>query len=258
MKTRVIEEGQRPVNAAETDNVAPSQPQRWGSERVLWLVFGGIALLVAVGLLAGGGVALWALSQRDHSGYFTTNRHRLSTTSYAFASKGLDIGPDAPGWIGDFAGVRIQATSKRPVFLGIGPTSDVARYLAQVPHSQINDFDTDPVRFTSDAVGGPATPAPPGRQRFWRVRASGSGAQTITWPLEKGNWSAVAMNTDGSRGVSIGLRVGARIPALQRVTIGLLTGGGIALVVGASLVYLGARRRDRQRERTGDMTQEPA
>ena len=129
---------------------------------------------------------------------------------------------------GPFAGVRIEAGSERPVFLGIGPTSDVARYLAGVQHSQITDFDTDPVRFSSREVAGQARPAPPAQQSFWRVRATGSGTQTVTWPLEKGNWSAVAMNADGSRNVSIALRVGARIPALRRVAFA----GAISAVFG--------------------------
>lgn len=243
MKTRVIEEGQRPAGEPVPSQVADSPRHAAGVERVLLFVFGGLALLVALGSLAGGGVALWALGQRDGSGYFTTASHRLSTPSYAIASKGLDIGPDTPGRIGDFAGVRIQASAGRPIFLGIGPTSEVARYLAQVQHSEITDFDTDPVRFTSRAVAGSARPAPPARQSFWRVRASGSGTQTISWPLEKGNWSAVAMNADGSRNVLLALRVGARIPALRWIAIGSLIGGGVLLIVGASLVYLGGRRR---------------
>jgi hypothetical protein len=250
MKTRVIEEGQRPAGAEPSD-VVPPRRQPGGAHRVLLLVFGGIALVVALGLLAGGGVALWALGQRDDSGYFTTDSHRLSTPSYAIASKGLDIGPDAPGWISDFAGVRIQAGSERPVFLGIGPTSDVTRYLARVQHSQITDFDTDPVRFSSREVAGSARPAPPAQQSFWRVRATGSGTQTVTWPLEKGNWSAVAMNADGSRGVSLALRVGAHIPALRWVAVGFLAGGAVVLLVGASLLYLGVRRRDSELEHAG-------
>jgi hypothetical protein len=210
---------------------------------VLPLVLGAVATLLALCLLAGGVAALWGLSQRDKSGYFMTESHRLSTPSFAFASSGLDIGPDAPGWIGDFAGVKIEARSSGPVFLGIGPTSDVTRYLAQVAHSQITDFDTDPFRVTAHEVTGRATPAPPASRRFWRVQASGPGLQTITWPLEKGNWSAVAMNADGSPNVSIVARVGARIPALKWVAIGLLAGGGVLLLAGGSLIYVGVRRR---------------
>jgi hypothetical protein len=153
------------------------------------------------------------------------------------------MGPDAPGWFGEnFATVRIQASSRQPVFIGIGRASDVERYLGRVQHTEVTDFDTDPFRVTSHPIGGSTKPAPPGRQGFWRVQASGSGTQTIKWPLEKGSWSAVAMNADGSRDVSVALRLGARVPALRWVAIGLLAGGGLTLLLGGGLIYLGARK----------------
>jgi hypothetical protein len=204
-------------------------------------VFGSIALLVALALLAGGGVAVWGLSQRDGSGYFTTGSHRISTESYAFASDSLDIGPDTPGGIGEFATVRIQAVSARPVFIGVGHTGDVARYLAQVEHAQVTAFDTDPFELTEHRIAGTAQPSAPAGKNLWRVQASGTGTQTITWPVEKGRWSAVVMNADGSRDVSIALRIGARVPALKWIAIGLLTGGGLLLLVGGSLIYAGTR-----------------
>jgi hypothetical protein len=229
--------------SATTDRPAPAPPQRSGTKGVVQLVFGSIAVLLALALLAGGVAAVWGLSQRDSDGYFTTEGHRLSTATYAFASESLDIGPDAPGWIGDFAKVRIQASSAKPVFVGIGPASDVQRYLRRVEHSEVTDFDTDPFRVTAHDVAGSDRPAAPASQGFWRVQASGSGTQTIAWPLEKGNWSAVVMNADGSRDVAMTLRVGARVPALRWVAIGFLAGGGLLLVLGGALVYLGARAR---------------
>jgi hypothetical protein len=232
------------MSTATAPPAAPSPPsQPFGAKRVLLLVFGSIAVLVALALLAGGGAAVWGLGQRDGSGYFTTGTHPISTPSYALASDTLDMGPDAPGWFGEnFATVRIQASSRQPVFIGIARAADVKRYLGGVQHREITDFDTDPFRVTSHPVGGSTTPAPPGSQGFWRVQASGSGTQTIKWPLEKGTWSAVAMNADGSRQVSIALRLGARVSALKWVAIGLLAGGGLVLVLGGTLVYLGARK----------------
>jgi hypothetical protein len=219
----------------------PSEP--FGAKRVPLLVFGSIGVLVGLALLAGGAAAVWGLSQRDGSGYFSTGTHGLSTTSYAFASDTLDMGPDAPGWFGEnFATVRIQASSRQPVFIGIARADDVKRYLAQVPHTEVTDVDTDPFRVTSHPIEGRTKPAPPARQGFWRVQASGLGTQTIRWPLEKGTWSAVAMNADGSRGVAVAVRLGARVPALRWVAIGLLAGGGLVLLLGGVLIYLGARK----------------
>ena len=229
---------------ATTTQVTPGDqtPRPGATNRVVPLVFGTIALLVALALLAGGGAAVWALSQRDASGYFTTQSHQVSTPSYAFASDRLDIGPDTPGGIGDFARLRIQAASARPVFIGIGRATDVARYLTHVEHSRVTDIDTDPFRLTAQHIAGTAKPSPPAGEHIWRAQASGSGTQTISWPLEEGRWSAVVMNADGSRRVSVALHLGARVSALQWVAIGLLACGGVLLLVAGGLIYTGARR----------------
>jgi hypothetical protein len=225
--------------------VITAQPSHsFGAGRVLLLVFGSIALLIALALFAGGGAAVWGLSQRDGSGYITSGSHQLATPSYALVSDSLDVGTDAPGWVfGDhFANVRIQATSSQPIFIGIARTTAVERYFAGVQHDQIRDFEVDPFTASYRHVAGSAAPGPPAAQSFWRAKASGPGTQTITWPLEKGNWSVVAMNASASRGVTIDTRLGARLPYLRWVAIGFLVGGGVVLILGASLIYLGARR----------------
>lgn len=216
--------------------------QSFGAKRVLLLVFGGLAVLLALGLFIGGGAAVWGLSQRDDSGFFTSGGHTLSSDSYALASESLDIGPDPTGIFGDFATVRIQASSSEPVFIGIGPSTDVERYLSGVAHDQITDFEVDPFTVDYNRVEGSNQPLPPASQGFWRVQASGSGMQTISWPMEQGDWAAVAMNADGSRAVSVDARFGAKIPALRWFAIGLLAGGGLVLLAGACLIYWGARR----------------
>jgi hypothetical protein len=232
------------MSSAPAPPAPDGQPARsFGGGRVLLLVVGSIGILLALALLAGGGVAVWALGQRDDDGYFTSETHRLSTSSYALATQSLDVNSDAPSWVFGhrFATVRIQAGSTRPVFIGIGRARDIERYLANVRHDQITDVNTDPFSVSTRHLSGPAQPRAPASQRIWRVQASGPGRQTITWPVEAGDWSAVAMNADGSSGVSVDARFGARVPALRWVTIGLLVVGGLLLLLGAALFYLGAR-----------------
>ena len=215
----------------------------FGTKRIFLLVLGGITVLVALALLARGGAAVWGLSQRDGGGFFTTGTNELSTGSYALASESLEIGPDIPGWLDDgFATVRVEATSAKPLFIGIGPVADVERYLADVEHAQITDFDIDPFSVSYRALGGSARPAPPATQNFWRAEASGAGTQTISWPVEEGTWSVVAMNADGSRNVSVDARLGTRIQYLDWIAIGLLGASVLVLLAGAGLIYLGARR----------------
>jgi hypothetical protein len=222
----------------------PAEPLRkpFGVARVLLIVFGSLALVVAVGSLAVGAAALWAVSERDDSGYLTTEAHRLGSGGYAIASENLDVA-DVPRWVGDhFATVRIEASSDKPVFVGIGRTREVERYLAGVPHSQIADLEADPFSVDYRQIAGTREPAEPGKVGFWRAQAPGAGTQTITWPLADGDWSVVAMNADGSRGVTLDAAFGAKVSALGWVVFGFLAGGGLVLVLGATLVYLGVRK----------------
>lgn len=224
---------------------APSEPppQPTAKRRVLPVVFGSLAVLVAVVLLAVGGMGVWALTQRDDDGYFTTHMHSLSTRTFAFTTSSLDLG-DAPGWFVNGVGtVRIQASSAQPIFLGIAKSSDVARYLGRVQHTQITDFNADPFKVTAHIVPGAAPPAPPASQSLWHAQASGSGTQTVSWKIESGKWSAVAMNADGTRNVAMAFQVGAKVPALLWVAIGLLIAGALLGALGGWLLYRGLRTR---------------
>jgi len=210
---------------------------------VLLLVFGTFVTLVGLSLLAAGGAGAWALGERDSSGYFATGSHRLSTPAYALASENLNVDSDVPGWFGDhFATVRVQATSDRPVFIGIARTSEVDQFLGNVPHDEITDIDADPFKYTVRRIDGSVTPASPTRQSFWRVQASGSGTQTIEWALEGGDWSAVAMNADASRGVSVDARFGIRVSSLVWLMVVGFVVGALILLGGAAMLYFGARR----------------
>jgi hypothetical protein len=186
------------------------------------------------------------MSQRDGSGYIMTGSHPLSTPSYALVSEKLDVGTGTPNWVfsDHFATLRVEAGSSQPVFVGIGRTSDVDKYLAGVRNDQITDFQVDPFSVTYRHRGGNGRPAAPAAQSIWRAKASGSGTQTISWNFEKGSWSFVAMNADGSPGVTVDTRVGARVPFLRWVAIGFLAGGALVLLVGAGFIYFGARGRE--------------
>jgi hypothetical protein len=229
------------MNTTPAASVLAKEP--FGAKRVLLLVFGSITALVALALLASGGAAVWGLNQRDGGGFFTSRTHEFSTSSYALASESLDVGPDIPGWLEDgFATIRVEATSAKPVFIGVGPVVDVERYLADVEHAQITNFEIDPFSVSYRALGGSAKPALPASQDFWRAQATGSGSQTISWPVEEGTWSVVAMNANGSRNVSVDARLGTRVEYLGWIVTGLLGAGVLVLLLGGRLIYSGARR----------------
>jgi hypothetical protein len=227
---------------------APAQPaHRLDRGRVLRLVLGSLGILSALAFLAGGGALTWALqTHRDGSGYFTTNTHHYQTSSYALSTESLDVG-GMTGALEDRLGrLRLTATSTvaaKPLFVGIARTEDVDRYLARVEHDELRDIEYDPFRIDYRRLGAGAQPALPTTQSIWRAHATGSGTQTVSWAVEKGHWSAVVMNADGSRNVSVDAQLAARVAHAWWIVIGLFTLGGLSLAGGGALAYSGARTR---------------
>jgi Domain of unknown function (DUF4389) len=220
-------------------------PSRWGVGRIVLLVLGTLATLLALVLLATGGVLVWAYTQRDADGYFHTGAHNFSTPSYALESDDLDIGSEGPDWLfeeGRLARIRIEGTGTRdvPIFIGIGPKDDVDAYLRGVAHGVVRDVDVDPFRYAVRTQPGRAPRTAPAEQSFWAASYSGSDA-TLTWNVAKGSWVAVVMNEDGSRAVSADLTFGARVGWLIWVTIGILALGLLVLFAGATMIFFGAR-----------------
>ena len=74
----------------------------------------------------------------------------------------------------------------------------------------------------------------------------GAGAQALRWDVQDGSWRVVVMNADARRGVRADLSVGARLPDLNWLGVGLLGLGAILLAGGVALLYAGVRRPRRQ------------
>jgi|tagenome__1003787_1003787.scaffolds.fasta_scaffold20865900_3 hypothetical protein len=241
MKTQLIQD--EPDPAVGTPTARPQAPPPSRTPSGTWpMVWGAVILLVAVSLLVGGAATLRALAHRDSGGYLMTGTHRIATPANGLVSERLDIGSDWP-FAGDVATGRVEARSSQPVFVGIGRSDDVDRYVAGFAHTEITDIDTDPFRLTSHVVPGSAQAGAPGQQSFWRVKASGAGVQAVKWPVEAGQWSVVIMNADGSPRVDVQTRLGVRVPAARWAGIGLLVVGGLVLIPGALLVRRGYQRR---------------
>jgi hypothetical protein len=227
-----------PPSVAPADDATTGE-RRAGGGQIALVVVGSIIALLATGLLAAGGTGLvFDQTQRDEQGYLMSSSERYSTGTYALVSEQVDL--NGPGWVpnGLLGTVKLSSDSARPVFVGIGPASDVERYLVNVPRVELRDLG----EVTRARRGGSAAPARPQAQSFWVARTAGSGTQTVRWKARDGDWRAVVMAADGSRGVDAELSVGATFPDLDWLSGGLLAGGAVLLLVGGSLIYLGARR----------------
>ena len=214
--------------------------------RLIGFTTGGLAALAATVLLGAAALVLWGDSKKNDDGYITSATHGFASGGYAVASDDLDIDEDGPGDLlgADIYGhmrLKVDSHGDRPVFVGIARTGDVERYLGQTPHSVLTDVTLDPFSADYRAHGGDRRPALPESQGFWAASAHGPGTQTLTWKVQRGGWSIVVMNADGSRGVDAGVSVGADVPILGPVGWGLAGGGLLLALIAAGLVVVGVR-----------------
>ncbi|HEU5212759.1 MAG TPA: hypothetical protein VFU10_08320 [Gaiellaceae bacterium] len=231
------------------DEAPPAEaPSRHvGGRRVGRLVLGSVALVAALALLGSAIAGVFALeNNRDSSGYFVTHTHHYRTSAYALTTQSLHVG-GATGVLEDaLVRLRIAATSDtpaKPLFIGIARTQDVNRYLAVVKHDELRDINFDPFKIDYRRLGAGAPASRPTGQTFWQARASGTGTQTITWPVKRGRWSAVVMNADGSRNVGVDAQLAAQVTGAWWFIAAFIALGALALAGGIALVLSGARKR---------------
>jgi hypothetical protein len=217
--------------------------------RIALFVVAGVLGLFSLGLLAGGAVLLWGDAQKDDQGFLSTDRERFATEGHALATENLDIDTDGAGWILDrdrYGEIRLEASSREPVFVGIARSRDVAAYLHGTPHELVTDVSYSPFRADLRRMPGDGRPGRPADRDFWVASASGPGTQAVTWDVEEGDWSVVVMNADASRGVDADVKAGAELPFLASLGWGTLVAGLVALVIAATLAVVGMRAPQRR------------
>jgi hypothetical protein len=217
---------------------------RWTAGRIAGIAVGSLLVLFSLVLLGAGGAALWADRTQREAGYATSDAHDFSTGGSALATESTKLGSSGTGWLyspGILGKVRIHATPTSPgsaLFVGIGPTSDVDRYLNGVEHTVISDFWTEKV----ETIGGSGSVSAPGQESFWVASDSGVGARTLDWDPKDGSWTVVVMNANARPGVSVSADLGAKVPALPWIALGLLV-AGVVFLTGGVLLGVGAFRR---------------
>jgi hypothetical protein len=237
--------------ASEPQTASAATPirERGTGGKVVLIVVGVIAGIVAFGLLAGG-CALVAVdqTQRDDDGFLMSPSTEFTTPTYAIVSENADIDTGEADWalngdqiIGSFLGtVRIRSESDRAVFVGIGPTAEVDRFLEGIEHDVVTELDDDDPQYSRRAGSGTPPVVFPGEQTFWVASSSGTD-KTLEWEPENGDWRVVVMNNDSTRGVSADMSIGAELDSVLWIGIGLLIAGGL-LAAGAALAITGGAR----------------
>jgi hypothetical protein len=211
----------------------------WTAGRIIAVVIGSVLALVSLGLLGGGGTLLWADQALRNDGYVTTGTATYSTSGYALASERVNMGWSwlLNGLVGD---VRLRVTPAaqgRPVFVAIGPADRVSAYLSGTSYATLTG--SGPGGLVSHY--GAVKPAPPRTAGIWIAQAAGTGTQTLRWTAQAGDWTAVAMNTDGSPGLTVRADAGVSVPWLFRLAVGLIVGGILAGVLSAALMWVPVR-----------------
>jgi hypothetical protein len=239
-----------PVPPGSQYGAGTPEPRRpaargWTPGRVVSVVVGSVLALTSVGLLTGGVGLLWAGSAHRDGGFVTSASATYSTGGYALASDTVKLPSGAwdffgKGLVGD---VRIRVTSSdpaKPVFIGIAPASDVARYLAGVRYTTLTNLGSS----SSAQIGhqGSVVPVLPASSVIWTEHAAGPGTQTLVWTAPAGDWVIVAMNADASPTLTVRADAGAKLPGLGWIVGGLLTGGLLLLAGGVLLIAVSVRR----------------
>jgi hypothetical protein len=216
------------------------------TRRLIPLISGGLAAVLAAAVLTAGGLVLWQDGKKDADGYLTTATHTFTSPGHAIATDDLDIDEDGPAdLIGEdvygHVRLKVQPHGDKPVFVGIAPTADVGRYLSRSSYSEVTDVSFGPFEADYRPHGGSRRPSVPAAQGFWTASAHGAGPQTLDWKVRSGGWSVVVMNADGSPAVDAGVSVGATLPALTPLGWGLIGGGLLIAVIAVGLIVVGVR-----------------
>lgn len=223
--------------------------------RIVASIFGIILALAAMGLVIGAIAVIVAFGTRqDDGGFLDSGSYALRSDGYAITSADVAIAPHPGDWWPVETVVDVGLTVTRDagaVFVGVGPADDVARYLSGVAHDEVRSIGTarSDVRYRD--VAGQSAPALPSAQQFWAASVEGTGAQRLEWPVERGSWTVVIMNADGTQGVAVEAVGAVRVPLLPAIGAGVLVAGLILGALAAALLVFAFRRSSAGRDLAG-------
>lgn len=200
----------------------------------------GIPMVIIGFFVTLGGIVLVTMVGLD--GSFELPAMRASSEGHALLFDAIYVRGDLPSSGSFSATLKIEATGQdESLFVGVGPTDDVATYLAGVPGDRVVQVDWPGEVRTEPLPGGTAIPGPPTGETFWEASESGAGTLNLDWVVTDGDWTIVVMNADGGADVQVEGNVTVTMPALGPISVTLLVFGLVVLTIGALLTISGAK-----------------
>ena len=217
--------------------------------RVVRTVLGLLLLTVGIPALLIG-AALWAVMQhRDAGGSFGGRLQPVVTPGYAVVVDDTDelLSADVPfARRGDTRLRLIARTADGPAFVGLAPTADVRRYLADVPRQAVRSVDigTGLLNIDTVRVAGSRAPAVvPGQAGIWLKAGNGQ----LDWnpaTLRGSAYSLVIMSPSAQPGIRLNSTAAVSPGWLNSSTWALLVLGSLAVLAGMIILAWPSRRRE--------------
>ncbi|MGE5226168.1 MAG: hypothetical protein ACM3OO_04765 [Planctomycetaceae bacterium] len=206
-------------------------------KRGLKLGFGIAMVLIGLGATIFG-VAAMVLVGPD--GTFSIADRHAQGDGHALVFDELALRGNLPtsGDLATTLDLSVQGASQ-DVFVGIGPTPLVRRYLGDASIDKVVQVNW-PGGVRTEPVPGTGTPRPPGGQPFW-VAANSGRAASISWTVQGGDWTVVVMNANASPGVDVTGSLSVSLPILGPAGVLTLVFGVVFLVAGVLLTISGAK-----------------
>ena len=212
------------------------------------MTIGAFVMFIGLAVLSVGITALVADQVlRNDDGYLTSPTRTFTTSSYALVSTTLDIngtsGPDnlyPRDLLGD---VRVRVTphrSDQDVFVGIARRDDLRSLLKDTAYTSVTHIGEKHVVYVQHRGGKPAQPWD--NSTIWSTTSSGTGTQSVVWPEQDGDWVVLVANTNGSAGLDVDADIGATLPHLTGLAIGLIIGGLLSMALGLAMILAATSR----------------
>jgi hypothetical protein len=202
------------------------------------------AIIVVSGLLTAiSGGALLALFGAGN--VLSSGSHVVSTSSTALvADMGTITNTAGFEYVAGTPTLHLSADSfgGEPVFVGIAPADDVARYLSGAAIDRISDFDLSPFHLATVGRGGAQAVGAPAEQHFWVASAQSATGADLHWAIQDGRYQLVIMNADGTANVHTTASVGVSLPNSSALWILVIGTGGVFVIVGGIMMAIGAGR----------------